>query len=410
MKARNHPLSLVAAVLAVALAAAVGCGSTVAGGSGTTIVIGSVGDYSGPLASTFGAVPTTLDAWAGYVNAHGGVDGHQVRLINKDIADATGGGQSAVKELISQDHAVAVINFDSSDATWLPYAQQQGVPVIESQPTFGSMLTPDAFPVVTGFIPLLYSILTTAKSKGTTFATAYCAEDPSCAVATKLFQTFDTGLGERIAVASALSSAAPDYTAFCQQVRASRVASYWLSLPSAVAAKVTQQCVQQGVSTPQIADGEAFSPLWKTDPAYNGLTVIDETAPYFDTALPAIKQFRDVLAASAGTVAGSPEDNPALLYAWAGAQLIAKVAPRTGAVTAATIRSGLYALHGETLGGITQPLTYHAGTPAVLNCWFVWTVHEGQFSVSDAAAPWSQCAPDEVIATATKAAMTLAGK
>ena len=40
---------------------------------------------------------------------------------------------------------------------------------------------------------------------------------------------------------------------------------------------------------------------------------------------------------------------------------------------------GLYALHGETLGGLAPPLTFQHGKHSV-NCWFVMGIKGGAFT------------------------------
>jgi branched-chain amino acid transport system substrate-binding protein len=64
----------VAATLALTACGSSGSGSAAAA-SGDW-VIGSIGSYSGPFASSLGPTQQTIDAWADSVNAAGGIDGH----------------------------------------------------------------------------------------------------------------------------------------------------------------------------------------------------------------------------------------------------------------------------------------------------------------------------------------------
>src|SRR5262245_36353309 len=57
-------------------------GSTAAGGS--TWVIGNIGSNSGQASSTFAAAKPALEAWASWTNAHGGIDGHQIKVVYAD--------------------------------------------------------------------------------------------------------------------------------------------------------------------------------------------------------------------------------------------------------------------------------------------------------------------------------------
>jgi len=48
--------------------------------------------------------------------------------------------------------------------------------------------------------------------------------------------------------------------------------------------------------------------------------------------------------------------------------------------TAAEIYQGLYAFHGETLGGLTVPLTFAQGKTNTSNCGFAYAINSGKLS------------------------------
>ena len=106
------------------------------------IVIGSIGEFSGQAASSTANNLKVLKAWADSVNKAGGLDGHPVHLITKDLGDNVAGGLAAVKELVEQDHVVALVHeIDSGDGTWASYVQSKGIPVIGGtivSPTFAT--------------------------------------------------------------------------------------------------------------------------------------------------------------------------------------------------------------------------------------------------------------------------------
>jgi len=96
------------------------------------IPVGVIGSFSGPEASSVGIGKPTIQAWADYVNANGGIDGHQVHLY---IFDDQGNAQTSVtdvKTLVEQDHVVAIVGQAAApgDATWASYIEQSGVPVV----------------------------------------------------------------------------------------------------------------------------------------------------------------------------------------------------------------------------------------------------------------------------------------
>lgn len=116
-----------AAAGVIALAAcSSGGGSTAAsnsGGSGAAsgssskapYTIGYVNTLSGPI-STYGQYTYSfLQALSKSVNASGGINGHQLNVVPVDSAAAGVTGVSAVKQLISQSHPIAIYGNNLSD-------------------------------------------------------------------------------------------------------------------------------------------------------------------------------------------------------------------------------------------------------------------------------------------------------
>jgi hypothetical protein len=113
-----------------------------------TWVIGNIGTYSGINDSNFVGGGQTLEAWALYTNAHGGIDGHHVKIISYDDAGNATTSENDVKQLVA-DHVIAIVAMNSGeDSTWDAYIQSTGIPVIGGStplPDFAS--NPDYFPV-----------------------------------------------------------------------------------------------------------------------------------------------------------------------------------------------------------------------------------------------------------------------
>ena len=100
------------ATLAVAalLPAVVGDGAGAAQATGEPLVLGSVGTYSTEQQAGESPGDETIEAWAEWVNAHGGVNGHPVKLIVKDNRLDQAQAVSMVKELVEQDGVVAFVS------------------------------------------------------------------------------------------------------------------------------------------------------------------------------------------------------------------------------------------------------------------------------------------------------------
>jgi branched-chain amino acid transport system substrate-binding protein len=389
--------ALVAAgCIAVAASVLAACSSSSSAKSGApsapqrTLKIGLMGEFSGTFSSSYGALPEVLNAWAASENASGGLGGAKIDILVEDTSVGPSPGLGDAHQLIDQDHVQTIVDFDGSpdDATWLPYAKSKSVPVIVSNPVgIGGIGDALAFPVVPPGIIFVNALIGETSTLGGKLGFVYCSESPSCGAGQALL----TGLGYKAAVNAAVSSSSPDFTAQCQALITAHVSAWVLNFGASVDQKVTDSCRTSGLTAPQIL-GSVTSAQAK-DQAYWGDTVIDNVTPYFDTANPAVETYRNALAKYASSVPNSSLDNAYDLYVWAAGKLISAAVGHTSTTpSSATILDGLYRLHGETLGGLTQPLTYTRGQPTVLPCWFTWNVgNGGKFEVANDGKP--TCAP-----------------
>lgn len=373
--------------------------------SGGEVTVGMIGQFSGPVSSSFGALPKVLAAWASSVNAAGGLDGKKVRVVSLDTEVGIEPGLGYAHTLIGTDHAVAIIDTDADPdaATWLPYAQQTGTPVIFSGSQFlGEINDPNVFPVVSYTPQTLMSFIALAKTFGPNLGMVSCSEAAQCAGTAAVVKLVAPTLGVDFKVNVSAPSSAPDFTAVCQDLKNGPVQSYYLQFASAAAQRVADTCYQQGIKGAQLLTAGTSAPYWHKDPAFRGDVVIDKTAPYFGTSTPAERAYRAALSKYASSVVGTNLDNSADMSVWAGGQLISAAAKNvTRPISPATLTTGLYSLKKETLGGLVQPLTFIKGMPTWLPCNFVWKIgHNGRFSVADGGKP--VCVSSSALAALTK--------
>jgi branched-chain amino acid transport system substrate-binding protein len=404
-------LALAAAAITAALGLIAGCGSSStsksAGSTGTSgstkatgtpIVIGTVGGFSGAQASSQGGVPKALQAWADAVNASGGLGGHPVQLIVKDLGDNLAGGLTAVKELVEQDHVVAIVGEqDNGDASWASYIQSTGVPVVGGLPIdLPFVQNPDFFASGTNEFAIVYGFQMLAKQNGPKLGILYCAESPQCAGAVTLNQGIARATGLQIPVDVKISATAPDYTAVCQQLKDSGAQSYFIGDGSAIVLRVAQQCVQNGLTAKMVAEDGSVTANWASVPSLNGLMVSEDDAPWFDTSTPAMQEFHRVInkyAPNLGDLLG-----PNTFYSYVAGKLFEKAVaaiPSGTAITRDSIKAGLYTLHNETLGGLAPPLSFTQGQPALVNCYFTFGQSNGKFTEPNGLA--TSCAPDALV-------------
>src|SRR5690242_13475306 len=76
---------------------------------GTPIVIGVIGSVTGPEAASSRQGQTVATAWAKWVNAQGGINGHPVKVALADDGGDPAKGQAAEKTLVDQKNVLAIV-------------------------------------------------------------------------------------------------------------------------------------------------------------------------------------------------------------------------------------------------------------------------------------------------------------
>ncbi len=389
MKLRQKTAAAAAALILAAFTTA--CSSAASGGSSSPdatsataqIPVGVIGSYSGPQSSTFASGQATMQAWADAVNAAGGIDGHQVHLYIEDDAGVPATSLTEVKTLVQQDHVVAIVGQSTGDpAVFQKYLDSAGVPVVGGNPQSTPYLDdPNWFAIGGNEISSFYGIAAAAKQIGPKLGNLYCAELPACAATQTLLLTFGKPLDLAVSYGSKVSASAPDFTAVCQGLIKSGVQSYTLGLGAATLKQVASQCEQQGLTAKLVLSDVADS-TFTSDAQFNGVEVVDDTFPFFEDSTPATQAFHAALKQYSPTVgtAAIPLNSQAAA-AWASGKLFeaAVAASGTGPITSESVKKGLYALKGDTLGGLTPPLAFTAGKATNYNCSWVYTIKDGAF-------------------------------
>jgi branched-chain amino acid transport system substrate-binding protein len=122
---------------AVALAVAstlvvVGAPATTAGASKSPIVIGYISSLTGVASSTFADGTGGAQARIDLQNAKGGVNGHPLKLVAEDDQSSPSSDNTAAQDLVTNKHAMVVINYSPFAFGSSKYLQAQGIPVVGS--------------------------------------------------------------------------------------------------------------------------------------------------------------------------------------------------------------------------------------------------------------------------------------
>jgi branched-chain amino acid transport system substrate-binding protein len=361
-----------------------GVATSAATPKGPAIVVGSICSCSGAQASVLAGNDKVAQAWASSVNASGGLNGHPVKMITLDDAGTPATSLQDAKELVTQDHVVAIVaDMSLADSAWASYVASKGIPVvggISDEPSF--LTNPDFYPSGTQLVVSTVGVALAAKAAGATnLGVAYCAESPVCAELIPLAGGAAKLAGMKFSSVK-ISETSPSYAAQCLQLKSAGVDSLYVAENAPVVVRVADACVQAGYKVKSALNVTELSNVVLKDPNLNGAVGATGQANPFDTTLPATAQFQAALNKYAPGIVGTSTFAQPMMMAWAGLKLFqaaAQAGHLTPTSTPADVKKGLYALHNETLGGIAPPLNFTPGKAAFIPCYFTETISGGKF-------------------------------
>ena len=358
-----------------------------ASGAKAPIKIGLVCGCTGPLAAAVVDVPAIYKAWVDSVNATGGINGHKIDLLYQNDDSNPTTSTTIVHTFVETDHVVAIVDASNNDAVWATYVQQAGVPVVgmdtSAEPYF---LNSDFYPEGQTEDSLFAGIIDAVKQAGATkFALIYCAEAVQCQEGIAPLQAAAKGAGLSVVATEEVSASAPNYTAQCLAAKQAGATVLFTADAQTVDEKVIQDCYTQGYKPKVVIDGEILLPSLTTTPAINQATYFTvPNLPYFAKNA-AITAMNTALKKYAPGVLKDVNYGELPMETWVAGKMFQAAATAghlgaNGAPTSAQLIKGLDSLHGATLGGLAPPLTFTAGKPHPVDCWYYALLKNGKYS------------------------------
>lgn len=336
-------------------------------------------DQSGPVSSDQKYACDIAKAWASTVNAKGGVADHPVSIDCTDTGGDPAKGTAAAQSVAGKPEYAAAVLVDTAGETAVG-------PVLSGAklPTTGVVYNP----TVAGKLPYIYQVTTSfpavsneqgvsAKALGLKkVGRLACAETASCAAAEPLFKAAAEGLGLEYIGQLQVAGDAPNYTAECLEFVNRGAEFVQLSLGTAVAIRVSDECSLQGYTGWFGASAGTVSPVLYKTPKLR-LTGGLNAFPWFVDAAP-VKAYRDAMKAS--SIEEKVWANPTATGVWASLELLAKGLTNNAAkladpVTREDVVASYATVSAETLGGLlSEPLTFAAdGISKPLKCFWLYT-------------------------------------
>jgi branched-chain amino acid transport system substrate-binding protein len=331
------------------------------------------------------ATEDVYKAWVNTVNESGGISGHHVQLITKDDGGNPGTAATEAQALVSE-HVVAVVDESLVDPVWASIIQKANIPDVGgniNQPEFG--VNPDFYDAGQSQDSENVSYIDTLKAAGVTnFGVIYCVESPACAQSAGELKTLSAKSGPPLVYEASISATAPNYTAQCVAAQQKHVDSLIVEEINTLQAVVAQDCARQGYKPTYIGGGSGFGPVTAQSPALSANTWFESNnIPYFvntpavQTMNAALDKYYPGLRTNAKLWEGTD------LGDWASGVLLAD-AIRAGGLgpsdtpSASEVLKGLNSLKGDTLDGLSPPLTFHVGQVNSVDCWFTFRSVNGK--------------------------------
>jgi branched-chain amino acid transport system substrate-binding protein len=363
-------------------------GSSSAAASGSPITVGVICDCTGAFAGVLTDGAKVYQAWANTVNTAGGINGHPVKVDLVDDQSNPGNSLTDVQNLVNQDHVVALLDETDLDETWASFAKAHNVPVIGANITEAPFYTNSDFYAEGATEDALFpGVIDAAKGAGATnIGLLYCAEAVQCQEGVAPMKQLSATMGLPLKYNGEISATAPNYTAQCVAAQQAGVTSLFIADIAAVAAKVAQDCSQQGYHPVYVLDGVDIDPQFPTTPGLKDNLV----GPVDDLPFYANSPVNTAMNAAIDKYYPGLESD--INYTMAGANawqsgLLLEAAAKAGGLTAsatptsAELITGLTSLKGETLNVTAPGLTYAAGKANPVDCWFTYQLKNGVFSL-----------------------------
>jgi branched-chain amino acid transport system substrate-binding protein len=357
-----------------------------AAASGSDITIAVLCSCSGPFGQFVAPMVNVAQAWVDAANATGGIDGHQVKLISFNDGGEAGTALTQAQSAVN-DKVDAILDASPLDSAWEKVVDTAKIPVVGGELNSSLYATdPNYYP--SGQTPDSngYSLVEVAKDAGAkTIGEIYCVEAPSCASLVAPIPQIGQSLGVPSVFKGSIAATAPNYTAQCIAAKSAGAQSMAVADVSSAIVKLGTDCNQQDYDPIYVTGGTGYAPSMAAAPGVQkNLWSAYPTLPYFSTAAP-VKQMQQTVEKYYPGLQSGDSWSQVAVQAWTGMLLIqaAVKAAGSGPISAASITTGLNSLKNETLDGWSPPITFTAGQPHKVDCWFTADLKDGTPQVAD---------------------------
>jgi branched-chain amino acid transport system substrate-binding protein len=351
------------------------------GGPKAEIRFASLGVASGPLGAVIRPIPDAARAWSLYVNEHGGLAGHPVKLVVADDGGDPNRSLALAKQFVEKDKVQAFFgtHMITTEEVVTPYLAQKHVPIIGTcNCSAGNDNSPDVFffgPSASKGLAWSHLAPLVELTKVKKVAFIYCREAQQCKGAADEAGPMAEKAGLRVVYRAQVSLAAPDYTAEVLEARNAGAEAIAVFADNQTAVRVIRSADRQGwkpaVSIQQSGYDSRMLALKETEGMYTSGIVPDYASD------PRLADYRTSIQRVSGGV-------PAIIGAgtFVVGQLLQKLAPALpDDPTGGDFIRLMEGLRGETMGGLLPPITFRPGVghEDTNRCVIPAVIHNGRF-------------------------------
>jgi branched-chain amino acid transport system substrate-binding protein len=349
----------------------------------STLTLGSIGTESGVLGNLMRPIFEAAKAWAADVNARGGLGGHPVRLLFGDDAGDPGKTLALARRMVDQDGAVAfyAAHGPGTGQALAAFLEERRIPMIGMcSCTDGSATSPMMFQVGISTDPGLawaHMLALTTLTPKRKLSVLYCRETPACKQIRDGIVKLQGQAGIQVVHEAQVTVTQPDYTAEVLAARNAGAEAVAVATDNASVIRVARSAHRQNYRPTLVGQVATAEDRYLTvggadvEGSAIGASVFPWQSPKFADYVAALDRY------APGAIKGNLGQ-----VVWVGGRLmehIAKGFPPNP--TKDDFLAGLYALRGETLGGLLPPLTFIEGKGSALTnlCTVPLLVDNGKF-------------------------------
>jgi branched-chain amino acid transport system substrate-binding protein len=315
-------------------------------------------------------------AWASWTNANGGINGHPVEVIVLDDQGSPAIGLADAHKLIDGDHVLALTSMGISTMGWAPYAAKTNTPMIGANwnESWGTALAhPNVYEVDATLAAEYAQQFAYAKSLGATKVGGIWSPQSGGQYLPKAWAYLAPLSGLTFVKAVSANETSPSFAAPCLALKSAGVDVLVTPLGDQPYKQIVDQCAIQGFHPIVLGNSAQTNPDWLTDSNFSKAGGSISGFPWFDTSVPAIATFNQVMKQYDPAALTSVPAIAAL--SWATMQVFgagAKAANFGSSPTSQELVAGLNSISNNTFGGLTPPLTYtNGGNIQVPRCTYV---------------------------------------